>query len=225
MAVAFSRKQILLRREDGTPAGFLRLEMSEGRCCAEVKLSGVTGDARALMLRPEDGAPCQLGSFQHGKGSVWLSAEDAKGCTQVAVLSGDKLLLVGGDGADFAAIRRRLARPVRRHGPERKRALQISTWGEERKAPEEKAVVETEIPIDACRAPHPLEKDGWAIVSNRAEDAPERVSGKAAREGQPVLELVGVAGAYAPEPPPGLTGFTWDTGYWVRVREAVVKEG
>jgi len=130
---------------------------------------------------------------------------------QVAVLAGDKLLLIGGDGADFYAIRRRLAAPPRTDAPPKR-----EVW---RPTAPLQAVEETPAPQheEAIAAlPHPLARDGWVISTQKDQGFSERVSGRLMREGVQVMALVGVQGSYEAEPPPGLPGFRWEAGYWIR---------
>lgn len=250
MAGGYSRKMILLRREDGTSAGFLRLETQDGRCAAEMHAETSGSNLRALLLRPGDGKPCELGTFSRGKSSLSVPSEDVEGCTQAAVFAGDKLMLIGGDAADFASIRKRLAqraRPLSTHAkaqpPQSQRANAVSTQNAET-AKRDIAPVDTHhsaavIPDhlstcneDACRTEaqerpaavasvlrkHPLERDGWVISSRRQADGPERITGERLQDGRSVATLVGVAGGYAVEPPPGLQGFHFANGYWIRIR-------
>ncbi len=228
MPEPFKRRQLLLRREDGEAAGFVRVEQEGARCAVEIRAEGVIGDARAVLLRPGGGEPCALGAVRKGKGSYSLRAEEVEGYTQAAVLAGDRLLLIGGEGADFPEMRRRMlaqpsgarrvaAQPVVRTGDAEyadftaERAPESDAWAVP--ARERPAARREERP--AWRAEET--RDGWVFTPLYAKNAPERITGRFLRDGCVVATLQGVAGVYAPEPPPGLTGFVWDTGYWVKV--------
>lgn len=248
MAGAYKRKQLLLRREDGTPGGFVRVEQAGLRCTVEVMAKGVPTNARAVLLGAHGDAPLSLGDLVRGAGSFTLRTEQAEGYTQAAVLAGDTTVLVGGEGAVFSEIRSRLTRrkyapkpvtaePERAErgsgaeGPAHRNAARASAApvAEGQAAPWEGAPQSAapESPAAAPRAARGLppyaepsrfaDGTGWIFTPHRIPGAPERISGRLIEDGRVKAVLHGVAGMYAPEPPPGLIGYAWDAGFWVRV--------
>ncbi len=212
MPEAFSRKQSLLRREDGQAAGFVRFEWNGPRSRVEVSAEGLIGEARALLLQPGSGRTLSLGGVRKGKGTFSLQAEEMQGYAHVALLSGDKLLLVAGEGADFRVIRRQIAC--------QQAALKAPQYAEPAKASDPSRQVAQDTPafVDEPKGhAKDTRSDGWVFTPAYAPNAPERVAGRFLQNGHVLATLEGVAGDYAPEPPPGLMGFVWDAGYWLKV--------
>ncbi len=230
MAEAYKRRQLLLRHEDGSPGGFIRIEQVGARCTVDVRAAGMPGEAKVMLLRPEDDTPYTLGTVQKGAGSFPTRPEEVEGFTQAALLRGDKLALVGGDGVDFPDVRKRLLQPKRTPRPAAtvSAALSTSPLAERQAVPSAPTVPPaadntlTAAKTDTSPSPQPVQAsaDGWAFTSRFTPGAPERITGRLLQDGRIAATLHGVAGVYAPEPPPGLTGFTWDGGYWVRVEAA-----
>ena len=226
MAGTYKRRQLLLRKENGAPGGFVRIERVGERCGVEFTASGLTGEARAVLVRPEEGGIQALGALSK-QAAFTISAAEAEGCTQAAVVMGDAVLLVGGEGADFARIRRWLAQAAR---PPRREFREVSPRQEAIAGEavvdaiqEAEAGAEPDPATEAAPEPEPAAevpvKDGWEITPFHTPGVPEQIEGQYWQEGEAIATLYGIAGPYAPEPPPGLTGFTWDNGYWVYVRK------
>lgn len=205
----YRRKQILLRQEDGAPAGFVRIETLAGRSQVEVQGDEIAGDLRAFLLRPGEDSPCALGIITKRRRMITLRAEDVEGCTQAALLSGDRLLFAGGEGADFADIRRRVAKPVI---VAQKKPPTLAQPPAEREAKRE-----TPSPAESMTKKTAEPQEGWQLTWHRAAGAPERVTGLYVEQGRATATLDGIEGSYAPEPPPGLFGFHWDNGFWIKI--------
>ncbi len=218
MPEVFMRKQSLLRREDGQAAGFVRFEGNGSRCEVEIGAEGIVGEARALLLRPESGHGLSLGNVRRGKGTFSLRTEELLGYVWTALLSGDKLLLVGGDGADFRMIRRQIANQA-----EAKKAPAPAAPTEVQSPPRQTAQYGPEPKYEPQRRAEKKEEparrngNGWVFTPSYAPNAPQQITGRYLQDGQVLATLQGVAGVYAPEPPPGLMGFVWDAGYWLKV--------
>lgn len=238
MADRYNRKQILLKREDGTSAGFLRLERVGNRCGVEVQVPGQSAALHAVLLG--GGKTFPLGKITRNRTIHAPNVDEMQLYNQAAVLTGDVLLCVGGDGADFRTIRAALAKPTAsrsakkiqaappssppepyalpymhcevEHAPEthadsRQQALEASAADNAGNMPD----ATTALP-DANSAP----LEGW-VFKPYLLDTWEYYAGQLLRDGQVAARMHAVAGTYAPEPPPGLTGFVWDSGFWVRV--------
>ncbi len=219
MPETYARRQLLLRREDNAPAGFVRFERVGNRVTVTLRAQGVGREARALLMHPGGGEPRALGALKNGEAQYTLSPEEAEGYTQAAVLSADKLLLLGGEGADFKAARRELAKPKARPAP-KSAAAPSPLQGERDVFPDGRSAKRAESPPAAPKAAEAAPLDGWIITPDYAPGAPERIRGRLLKDGVVVARLDGVAGVYAPEPPPGLTGYSWDAGFWVHVEAA-----
>lgn len=76
---------------------------------------------------------------------------------------------------------------------------------------EEKAARVTGDGAEAVRAP----EDGWQFLSLQTTGFPERIEGRRYVRGQPRVLAHGVAGSFAPQPPPGLPGARWLGGFWL----------
>ncbi|MDR0928924.1 MAG: hypothetical protein LBM74_04325 [Oscillospiraceae bacterium] len=195
----FRRAQWLLRRQDGSLGGFIRFEYAGERCTVEVQAGQVARTARAVLL-DEGGATFSLGAADQASPRSFR-AEEIAPYARAAVVQGDALLYVAGEGADFDAMRRLLQKPARpaqaspRPAREKPRA--------EPPAPREKAAASA--------------KEGWQLQAHSAPGMPTRITGRFTRQGRIAATLHGIAGLYAPEPPPGLAGYQWENGYWVRV--------
>ena len=269
---AYTRRQILLKREDGTPAGFLRLERIDSRCEVEVQVDAKHKELAAFLLDGELILP--LGKITRNRAIHAPRIDDIHRYGRAAILSGDRLLFVGGEGADFAGIRRTFQSQTL--GAQQKKAAVIpkddQEWNkleaggdsqgdskgrrEGRQAENDELESERINPAKADRASTrltgadladtPQADASWTgasqtqanhSLSAHLADSPIRqndgwlftpcpigsfqcYAGRLMQNGRAVAKMHAMACAYDPEPPPGLTGFVWDSGYWVKVAAA-----
>lgn len=218
MAGAYKRRQIMLRREDGTPGGFIRIEDTGVKCTATVQASGVADGAKILLFGRTEEGPVPIGTLAKGKAEASMPPDNAEQLVQAAVLHGDKLLLYGGEGVDFAAMRRKATRPA--HAPRPTVPVRA-----DREVPadfragsgiDQPARAKTDRRADAG-ATESGPREGWTFTPYELPGAPEQIVGRRMEHGTVKALLHAVAAPYAPEPPPGLTGFVWDAGFWVHV--------
>ncbi|MDR0929839.1 MAG: hypothetical protein LBM74_09060 [Oscillospiraceae bacterium] len=195
----FRRAQWLLRRQDGSLGGFIRFEYAGERCTVEVQAGQAGRGARAVLL-DDSGATFPLGAADQAAPRSFR-AEEIAPFARAAVVQGDALLYVAGEGADFADVRRVLQKPAR--APQAKP-----------RPVREKPRADPPAPIEKAAAPA---KEGWQLKAHSAPGMPTRITGRFTREGRIAATLHGIAGLYAPEPPPGLSGYQGENGYWVRV--------
>lgn len=203
MQGGFRRRLMILRDAQGKQAGFVRLQRRDGRSSAQAFAHGLEPRAQAVLLGPEV-APCYLGPFVRDEAARTPLPRDESCYTQVAVLCGDRVVLTGGQEAEPARILRAL-RPA--GTPRRQTAepagTETKTAAAEACAPEDRA--------EAVRAP----EDGWQFLSLQTTGFPERIEGRRYVRGQPRVLAHGVAGSFAPQPPPGLPGARWLGGFWL----------
>lgn len=203
MQGGFRRRLMILRDAQGKQAGFVRLQRRDGRSSAQAFAHGLEPRAQAVLLGPEV-APCYLGPFVRDEAARTPLPRDESCYTQVAVLCGDRVVLTGGQEAEPARILRAL-RPA--GTPRRQTAepagTETKTAAAEACAPEDRA--------EAARAP----EDGWQFLSLQTTGFPERIEGRRYVRGQPRVLAHGVAGSFAPQPPPGLPGARWLGGFWL----------
>lgn len=213
MQGGFRRRLMILRDAQGKQAGFVRLQRRDGRSSAQAFAHGLEPRAQAVLLGPEV-APCYLGPFVRGEAARTPLPRDESCYTQVAVLCGDRVVLTGGQEAEPARILRAL-RPA--GTPRRQTAepagTETKTAAAEACAPEDRAEAArvTEDGAEAVRAP----EDGWQFLSLQTTGFPERIEGRRYVRGQPRVLAHGVAGSFAPQPPPGLPGARWLGGFWL----------
>ena len=237
MQGGFRRRLMILRDAQGKQAGFVRLQRRDGRSSAQAFAHGLEPRAQAVLLGPEV-APCYLGPFVRDEAARTPLPRDESCYTQVAVLCGDRVVLTGGQEAEPARIlralrpagtpRRQTAEPAGTEtktaaaeacAPEdRAEAARATGDGAEEKAArvtedgaEEKAARVTGDGAEAVRAP----EDGWQFLSLQTTGFPERIEGRRYVRGQPRVLAHGVAGSFAPQPPPGLPGARWLGGFWL----------
>jgi hypothetical protein len=204
MAMAgFRRAQWLLRRQDGSLGGFIRFEYAGERCTVEVQAGQAPRTARAVLL-DDSGAAFSLGAADQAAPRSFR-AEEIAPYARAAVVQGDALLYVAGEGADFDETRRLLQKPAR---PAQAKPRP------QREAPR----AESPAPHENAAAPA---IEGWQLKAHNAPGFPTRITGRFTRDGRMAAALDGIAGLYAPEPPPGLSGYHWENGYWVRVVEGL----
>ncbi len=241
MADAFKRRQLLLRKEDGSSGGFIRLEQSGGKVTMEVQAKDVPDGARAVLLPRDGGEPLSVGGLIRGAGKFTPRLSGIDEAQQAAVTVGEKPLLIGGDGAAFDVIAKRLKPPAPAASPARKtaadraaveragdppfasRSTQVST-----KSTPQVEVHEPQAMAAPDVDPYPPARDrpsaapptdGWVFTPAWFPGAPERITGHLLQNGETAAVLEAVQGPWAPEPPPGLPGFVFDGGYWVKVEE------
>ena len=213
MQGGFRRRLMILRDAQGKQAGFVRLQRRDGRSSAQAFAHGLEPRAQAVLLGPEV-APCYLGPFVRGEAARTPLPRDESCYTQVAVLCGDRVVLTGGQEAEPARILRAL-RPA--GTPRRQTAepagTETKTAAAEACAPEDRAEAArvTGDGAEAVRAP----EDGWQFLSLQTTGFPERIEGRRYVRGQPRVLAHGVAGSFAPQPPPGLPGARWLGGFWL----------
>ena len=213
MQGGFRRRLMILRDAQGKQAGFVRLQRRDGRSSAQAFAHGLEPRAQAVLLGPEV-APCYLGPFVRDEAARTPLPRDESCYTQVAVLCGDRVVLTGGQEAEPARILRAL-RPA--GTPRRQTAepagTETKTAAAEACAPEDRAEAAraTEDGAEAVRAP----EDGWQFLSLQTTGFPERIEGRRYVRGQPRVLAHGVAGSFAPQPPPGLPGARWLGGFWL----------
>lgn len=213
MQGGFRRRLMILRDAQGKQAGFVRLQRRDGRSSAQAFAHGLEPRAQAVLLGPEV-APCYLGPFMRDEAARTPLPRDESCYTQVAVLCGDRVVLTGGQEAEPARILRAL-RPA--GTPRRQTAepagTETKTAAAEACAPEDRAEAArvTGDGAEAVRAP----EDGWQFLSLQTTGFPERIEGRRYVRGQPRVLAHGVAGSFAPQPPPGLPGARWLGGFWL----------
>lgn len=213
MQGGFRRRLMILRDAQGKQAGFVRLQRRDGRSSAQAFAHGLEPRAQAVLLGPEV-APCYLGPFVRDEAARTPLPRDESCYTQVAVLCGDRVVLTGGQEAEPARILRAL-RPA--GTPRRQTAepagTETKTAAAEACAPEDRAEAArvTGDGAEAVRAP----EDGWQFLSLQTTGFPERIEGRRYVRGQPRVLAHGVAGSFAPQPPPGLPGARWLGGFWL----------
>ncbi len=188
---AYRRWQMLLRREDGAPGGFIRVEIAGEKATVEVRASGVGAGASARLFGKDGAEPYELGGAPKGAATFHARADAVANQTWAAIFENGKPVLVGGEGASFASARPKVKQPP----PDAKPVLQ---------KPAERPK-QAEPPV------------GWQITRVSAAGLPERIAGQYLADGRVTAVLHGVAGAYGPEPPAGLEGFAWQGGYWTKV--------
>ena len=238
MADLYRRKQMLLRREDGVSAGFLRIEQQGQSCHVSMQMNGAFQDLRIVLLGKED--TLSLGNVSRDR-TLYIKCADAlERYEQAAVFSADRLISVAGEGADFKGIRRRLEREAqaeidRRFAREKKMqqavtdaAIAAEQTRQEMPKEQEQPLLQETAPIQAQAAalvPEDTEEiicfeeppqDGWVFTSFHQDTCP-CYTGYLLKGGRRAATLYAVTGAYMKEPPPGLTGFVWDSGFWVKV--------
>ena len=220
MAGSFKRTQLMLRREDHSPGGFVRMEHVSGRCMVEISAPGINEEARAILFRPEGGGMQSLGPLRKGAASFSITEAEAEGCTQAAIVFGDKVLLAGGEGADFPTMRKRLAKASAANAAPAEERRSVLTAAQEATLPiqKEEAMDDALLAAAMTKAMGEDIADGWNLTPVNTPGMPGQLEGQYVRDGEVVGTLYGIAGVYAPEPPPGLSGFTWDHGYWVYIQ-------
>lgn len=249
MVDRYKRKQILLKREDGTPAGFLRLERVGDRCNVEVQVDGPVMELHAVLLGGEK--PFPLGKISRGRTIHAPNVEDMNTYKQAAVLSGERLLFVGGEDVDFRKVRKALATPPPRRVTAREQREHVpdTVAGQAKASAQQSYDAVRQTATDAhdpessdeegsyttdkigtqtmdeanTQATHTIKNvhkltpaEGWVFTPYK-RDLWDCYTGQYIEDGQITARMHAVAGVYALEPPPGLTGFVWDAGYWVQV--------
>ncbi|MCL1963870.1 MAG: hypothetical protein FWF69_02275, partial [Firmicutes bacterium] len=96
--------------------------------------------------------------------------------------------------------------------------LETEMTAETREGAGEREPPERSLDLEPATAPALEPASGWEVTPFYTPGAPEQIEGHYRQDGKIVARLYGVAGVYAPEPPPGLQGFVWDNGYWVYVQ-------
>ena len=225
MQGGFRRRLMILRDAQGKQAGFVRLQRRDGRSSAQAFAHGLEPRAQAVLLGPEV-APCYLGPFVRGEAARTPLPRDESCYTQVAVLCGDRVVLTGGQEAEPARILRAL-RPA--GTPRRQTAepagTETKTAAAEACAPEDRAeaarvtedgAVEMAARVTGAGAVAVRARvDVWLFLSLHTTGFPERIEGRRYVRGQPRVLAHGVAGSFAPQPPPGLPGARWLGGFWL----------
>lgn len=243
---AYKRRQILLKREDGTPAGFMRIERTDNRCDVEVQVETQNKELIAFLLDGDQAFP--LGKITRNRTIHAPKVDEMYRYNRAAILSGDRLLFAGGEDADFISMRKALNRSRQSES----KAISFTERQTNRQAnhpvtavssgspnaaplplvPEDSKIEATSIeqavdtasksPADLAQAQvHPAIKpikfdEGWVFTPYDMGSI-KCYTGHLMRGGRSVAAMHAVAGTYDPEPPPGLSGFVWDSGYWVKV--------
>jgi len=248
----FTRRQILLKREDGAPAGFMRMERVDNRCDVEVHVDAKLKELTALLLDGEKVFP--LGRITRNRAFHAPRIDDIHRYDCAAVLSSTKLLFVGGENVDFNAVEKALERKalvVREAKASPAEGVLKKDQTETRRPPgdfrrERGNINATDDELDRAKhikagAEHSSARLAQAGTARAADSQPVVSStsqenqkygwsftpcpvgdflcffGRLTQDGKAIATMHALTGMYAPEPPPGLPGFVWDSGYWVKV--------